>query len=343
MDYSVSYIKDYCKFLNAFGLANKELYSILNTSAFKMQVPFLRIKAEQANELFEYATEKTGDTNLGLKLPCESWYVPDKVIYMLMWNSKSPMHAIRIACKYVKLITTTFAAIFTEDDSTFSVEFTESSQWLKQKKTWNVLIKTTLDTAISTMQNSFPKMFNKVLFPLEVRLTIETPADDDLYYELFKCPVYFNDTRNIMIYDKSVLQNENNEYYDKKSFDNIIAYADNLILQQLNKTDDFSIVVENEILSMIGKGEVFPNIEKIAKSFSMSVRSFQRKMEQENISYKDLLDAVRKNFAFSYINQQNDFNVNELAFALGYSDASSFIKAFKRWYGITPGKFTLPL
>ncbi len=342
MDYSVSFVKDYCQFLKGYNMPTQELYKILDTSGFKMTIPFLRVKAEKVNRLFEYAIEKSGNENIGLQLPCEPWYVPDKVIYMLMWNSKSPLDAIRIACKYVKLITTTFAAVFTEDESKFSVEFTESSEWLKYKKSWRSLIKTTLDVATSTMQNTFPKMFNRILFPLEVRFTIDKPADDEPYYNLFKCPVYFNDKKNIMVYDKSVLQKENNQYFDKRSFDNIITYADDLIRQQLSRTDDFSIIVENEILSMIGRGVVFPNIEKVSKNFGMSIRTFQRKMEQDNINYKDLLDSVRKSFALNYINQHTDFNVTDLAFALGYSDPSSFIKAFKRWYGVTPGKFSHP-
>lgn len=71
----------------------------------------------------------------------------------------------------------------------------------------------------------------------------------------------------------------------------------------------------------------------------MSVRSFQRKLDKEGLYYKEVLESVRKTFAMNFINSQEDFNVNELSDALGYSDASAFIKAFKRWYGVTPGKF----
>jgi AraC-like DNA-binding protein len=339
MDYSVSYIKDYCKFLNSRGLTNKDLFQKLGASGVKMHIPFLRIKAENANRLFEYAIQKTGDTNIGLKLPCEPWYVPDKIIYMMMWNSKSPLEALRFACKYVKLITTTFAAVFTENESAFSIEFTESSAWLKHKDTWDALIKTTLDTAISTVQNTFPKMFNKTLFPLELRLTLEKPENDELYYEIFKCPVYFNDQKNLMVYDKSVLRKEQNEYYDRTSLEIVLRYADDLIKRQINRSDSFSVIVENEILVMMGKAEVAPNLQTVAKNLNMSIRTFQRKLESEQLNYKDILESVRKNFAMNYINHTEDFNVNDLAYVLGYSDASAFIKAFKRWYGVTPGKF----
>lgn len=340
MDYSVSFVKDYCQFLNSHDLTNNEMYSVLDVSFIKMNIPFLRIKAEKVNDLFAYVVAKTNDENIGLKLPCEPAYVPDKVIYMLMWNSKSPLDAMRIACKYVKLITTTFAAIFTDDESNFSIEFVPSSQWIQNQPSWKHLIKTTLDVSISTVQNTFPKMFNKDLQPLEVRLTIEKPLDDSLYYDIFKCPIYFADSRNIMIYDKSALQKEKNSYYDKKTYDSIVQYADDVIRQQINQNDGFYIIVENEILTEVTCGKPFPNIGQIAKNLSMSVRSFQRKLEKEELNYKEILDSVRKNFAANFIKDRKDFNVNELSDALGYSDASAFIKAFKRWYGVTPGKFT---
>jgi AraC-like DNA-binding protein len=341
MDYSVSFVKDYCQFLHSYQVPAGELYKVLQTSSFKMNIPFLRIKAEKVKELFEYAVEKTGDTNIGLKLPCEPWYVPDKVIYMLMWNSRSPMDALRIACKYVKLITTTVVALFTEEENIFSIEFVTTPQWIHHPQRWAVLSKTTLDVSISTVQNTFSKMFNKVQYPIEVELTTPHPANDELYYEVFKCPVYFNAPRNVITYDKSVLQKERNLYYDKKTYDNVIKYADDLIRQQLQRMEEFSVIVENEILTRMGKEERFPTIYQVAASLGMSVRSFQRKLEQEDLNYKDILDSVRKNFAFNYINKEEHFSVADLAYTLGYNDASAFIKAFRRWFGVTPAKYKI--
>jgi AraC-like DNA-binding protein len=340
MDYSVSFVRDYCQFLNSFQMPNEELYKVLDTSSIKMNLPFLRVKADKVNLLFDHAIKKTGDNEIGLKLPCEPWYVPDKVIHMLMWNSKAPLEAMKTACKYLKLITTTFVAILTEEESNFSIEFKESSEWLKNKDQWMPVIKTSLDVAFSTVQNTFTKMFNKEnVYPIELRITLEKPANDALYYEIFKCPIYFNQPKNIIVYDKSVLFNEKNQYYDRKTYENVVKFADDIIRQQISRTDEFVTIVENEILSQTGQENEFPTIEKVATSLNMSIRSFQRKLEEENQSYKEVLDNVRKTFALNYIQNNERYNVSELAYYLGYSDASAFIKAFKRWYGVTPAKY----
>lgn len=340
MDYSVSFVKDYCQFVNGYKMPNEELYKVLETSSLKMNIPFLRVKAEKVNVLFDYVIQKTGDNEIGLKLPCETWYVPDKVIYMLMWNSKTPIDALATACKYLKMISTTFVALFTETESHFSIEFIETSEWYKNKKQWMPLIKTSLDVAFSTVQNAFSKMFNKEQYPIEVRISFDRPANDALYYEIFKCPIYFNQPKNIITYDKSVLIKEKNQYYDRRTYDNIVKYADDLLRQQINRTDEFAIIVENEIVAHIGLKNTFPTIQQIAAALGMSIRSFQRKLEQEELSYKEILDTVRKSFALNFIQSNEHYNVNELAYSLGYSDASAFIKAFKRWFGVTPAKYS---
>jgi AraC-like DNA-binding protein len=339
MDYSVSFVKDYCQFVYSYQVPASELYKVLRTSPFKMNIPFLRIKAEKVNELFEYVVRLTGDNNIGIKLPCEHWYVPDKVIYMLMWNSRSPLDALRIACKYVKLITTTVGALFKENENSFSIEFTEAQEWQLHPQQWTIARKTTLDVAVSTVQNTFSKMFNKVQYPVEVQLTVPKPDHNEIYYEIFRCPIYFTADKNVITYDKSVLQKEKNLYYDKKTFDNVMKYADDLIRQQIQRTEEFSVIVENEILILLGKDDRFPTIQQVASNLGMSIRSFQRKLEQENLNYKDLLESVRKNFAFNYINKEENYSVTDLAYTLGYNDASAFIKAFKRWFGVTPARY----
>jgi AraC-like DNA-binding protein len=340
MDYSVSFVRDYCQFLNGYQMPNEELYKVLDTSSIKMNLPFLRVKAEKVNNLFNYAIQKTGDHEIGLKLPCEPWYVPDKVIHMLMWNSKTPLEAMKTACKYLKLITTTFVAIYTETESNFSIEFKETSAWLKNKDIYAPLVKTSLDVAFSTVHNTFSKMFNKDnIYPLEIRSALENPANDALYYSIFKCPVYFNQPKNIIVYDKSVLLNEKNLYYDSKTYENVVKFADDIVRQQISRTDEFATIVENEILTQIGHQNEFPSIEKVAVSLNMSVRSFQRKLEEEKLTYKEVLDNVRKTFALNYIQRNANYSVNDLSYYLGYGDASAFIKAFKRWYGMTPAKY----
>ncbi|MBI2332973.1 MAG: helix-turn-helix transcriptional regulator [Chloroflexi bacterium] len=65
--------------------------------------------------------------------------------------------------------------------------------------------------------------------------------------------------------------------------------------------------------------------EHIAEQLGLPLRTFQRRLSDEQVSFPDLLDAYRQSQALKM-----------LAYALGYNEQSSFNRAFKRWTGKTP-------
>ena len=69
----------------------------------------------------------------------------------------------------------------------------------------------------------------------------------------------------------------------------------------------------------------------------MTARTVQRKLSQEDSSYKSILEDVRKNLAVEYL-QTTSFTLEEIAVRLGYADSSSFCHAYKRWTGVNPGE-----
>ncbi len=82
-----------------------------------------------------------------------------------------------------------------------------------------------------------------------------------------------------------------------------------------------------------------PTIENIAKELGLGVRTLQRRLKDHDTCFSDELDLARKNLALSYFDRET-INLSELSFQLGFSEQSSFQRAFKRWTGVTPGKFS---
>ena len=81
-----------------------------------------------------------------------------------------------------------------------------------------------------------------------------------------------------------------------------------------------------------------PTIDDIAEAMMMSSRTLQRQLENLGSSYKELLDSVRADLASKYMGQQ-ELSILDVAFMLGFSEQSSFQRAFKRWFGATPGAY----
>ncbi len=82
----------------------------------------------------------------------------------------------------------------------------------------------------------------------------------------------------------------------------------------------------------------FPDLDTIAASLCMTSRTLRRKLEAEGSSYVELLDGVRRALAIDYL-RSSILKSDDIAAALGFSDAASFRRAFKRWTGKTPNEY----
>lgn len=78
--------------------------------------------------------------------------------------------------------------------------------------------------------------------------------------------------------------------------------------------------------------------ELVARKLAMSVRSLQRRLKQERTTYSAVLDSLREELARQYL-ADSDLAISEVAFLLGFSEQSSFHRAFKRWTGAAPGEW----
>ncbi|GIP23250.1 AraC family transcriptional regulator [Paenibacillus sp. J22TS3] len=81
-----------------------------------------------------------------------------------------------------------------------------------------------------------------------------------------------------------------------------------------------------------------PDIQAIAKELGMSGRTLQRRLTEENTSFKQLLSQVRHEQARQYLSDPI-LDIKEVAFLVGYEDQNSFYRAFRLWEGDTPSNW----
>lgn len=80
------------------------------------------------------------------------------------------------------------------------------------------------------------------------------------------------------------------------------------------------------------------SIEHCAKKLGTSVRTLQSHLSDSNLRFSDILETQRIELAKNYL-EQNQLSLDEVAALLGYSEQSSFGRAFKRWTGSTPQRY----
>ena len=75
--------------------------------------------------------------------------------------------------------------------------------------------------------------------------------------------------------------------------------------------------------------------DQIARHLAMSKRSLQRRLNEEGVSFKDVLEDTRRALSLNYL-LNTDMSMQEIAYLLGFRDPSSFFRAFRGWTGKTP-------
>lgn len=80
------------------------------------------------------------------------------------------------------------------------------------------------------------------------------------------------------------------------------------------------------------------SIEEIAGKIDVSVRALQRRLKENDTSFRKIKELVRMELSKKYLSDLS-LNIHEVSELLAYSERSAFEKAFKKWYGINPTVF----
>jgi len=81
-----------------------------------------------------------------------------------------------------------------------------------------------------------------------------------------------------------------------------------------------------------------PDLEDVAQALGMTARTLQRRLAVDGHTYGQGLEQARRELSHRYL-LDGDLELNEAAFLLGYTDASSFFRAFRQWEGTSPGRW----
>ena len=86
----------------------------------------------------------------------------------------------------------------------------------------------------------------------------------------------------------------------------------------------------------LSEGDVRP--EAVARLLDMSYATLYRRLKSEGSAFQALNESVRHHLAMSFLQQQS-MTIADIAIRLRYENPSNFIKAFRRWHGITPSVY----
>ena len=169
--------------------------------------------------------------------------------------------------------------------------------------------------------------------PATAFYVLPMPAHAEQIERALECPVVFGHEHNEIHYPR--------EWLDRAPhMANPITAAQmsqscERLVQEIAWQAGLTRRVYEEITRTPGR---FPGIEQVASALCMTSRTLSRKLAAEGVSFTDLLARVRHALALDYL-RTTRLSMEDIAEALGFSDANSFRQAFRRWSGKSPSEY----
>ena len=107
------------------------------------------------------------------------------------------------------------------------------------------------------------------------------------------------------------------------------------LLDALPTVDPFVQRARGLLLAGLQNGTA--SLEALAEGLHVSPRTLRRRLDEHGTSYKTLLDELRRDLAYHYLARSPE-PPDVVAARLGFTEASTFYRAFKRWSGTTPAR-----
>jgi AraC-like DNA-binding protein len=157
------------------------------------------------------------------------------------------------------------------------------------------------------------------------------PDHQEEYKSIFYCPIEFNAQETYLEFNADMLKQPIRQ--DERTLSNFLQSSPADLLARPTKDESYS----GKIRSLIGReihGEL-PSFADIAKQLFMTPQTLRRRLKSENTSYQELKDNIRRDIAIYYLSQPS-LGINDIASKVGFTEPSTFHRAFKKWTGVTP-------
>jgi len=158
------------------------------------------------------------------------------------------------------------------------------------------------------------------------------------YEELFGVPVRFGQAESALWFPKTALSTP------FAGRDPVARYYLEARAMQLLEAIPASAAPVPPIISDV-RGAILQELassgaelRRVPKRLALPTRSLQRRLEEVNTSYQELVDDVRASAARTMLRDRSR-SIVDVAFELGYADLKGFYRAFKRWTGQTPAEW----
>lgn len=283
---------------------------------------------QQLENLWKNIVGLSGNELIGLHFGATMQIAALNTIGQIILTSNTVKEALQQASSLIHLITDFYTMQIQEKAKTFVITFQQNDGFDNFPNARNQMG----DFLIAFTLYELKGLLLEDPKPIKASLITYKKNYDREYENILKCTTTKNSNYSL----------EFKKDYLKTKIITANYEIQNLLIEQINKLQNaaslsglskkiFNFLIANSYLYSL-------SIESVAGNFNLSVRTLQRKLKEEGVSYLQVVEEVRKSLAIYYI-QNSTSSIKEISSILGYAEPSGFVRAFKKWTGETPSEF----
>lgn len=308
------------------GIDTAALFEQAGLDVAALSDPNARYATSGTRKLWKLAVEATGNPNLGLDVGRNVTSTTFHALGYSLLASPTLMEVFERAVRYFRIISDSVELAFEKEKQSckFIVHMLPGEAQPAEES---------IDAVMSVMIRLCRTLYGPEFRARQVIFRRPQPLDVIAFEKVFKAPLAFD-------------ANESAIYIDRKTLESplptgnadLARHNDEILARYLALFDRENVAnrVHAVLVELLPEGE--PSQEKVAQRLHMSLRNLQRKLQADGATYKEILNKTRHELALSYM-AESSYSISEITYLLGFSDTSSFTRAFKRWTGKSPSEY----
>ena len=194
-----------------------------------------------------------------------------------------------------------------------------------------------IETPLLILQQYILTLYALDFSAAQLDLAYPAPAYAACYGRHFRCPVRFDASRNALVIPEAWRDTRNLDYHES-TWSHALGQCRALASSRERTT-------LGEVQRLLARAfedadrlRALPRLEEIAAQLHLAPRTLIRRLRSLGTTYQATTDEFLRRRAAELLSN-DEVKIKEVAAALGFQNPANFGKAFKRWFGVSPGSF----
>ena len=169
--------------------------------------------------------------------------------------------------------------------------------------------------------------------PTRISLCAAQPQNPAEYTRVFGCPVEFDSEESFIYFDRELLDRPS-----PHSEAELLRVHEELASRQLDKLQSHDVV--DNVKRVLARGLEYQgcDLNHVAKELGRTPRRLRQELTRASTSFNQVLGEFRYNMAKQLLAGTNE-PIDRIVYLTGFSEVSTFYRAFRRWAGKTPVQY----